>query len=260
MGDGRDASVKAASRKLREEFDAAFREEIVPGIVHNFANPLNGIMGRSSLIQRRMSDRLKKILAEPETKASPRYHQGMIKDIDILGREAERLSDMLHVVSDKFAALTDVSERAVNLSEFLSLEMLFFEFHLEFKHNVKRTLRLDREIPSVTGVPADFTLFLSAMIRHALRSMEKSGTKELDVETGFENGLVRMQIGYSAAGDPEGQADVSKPDPAPGMKDEGGSETFPWVVLLTKKYRARIRMERENGWVRHLIEIPCRPR
>ncbi len=260
MDDGRDVSMQAASRRLREEFDAAFMEEIVPGLVHNFANPLNGIMGRSSLIQRRMDDRLKKILTEPETKASPRYHEGIMNDIDILSREAERLSEMLYVVSDKFVAVTDTSEQSVNLSELLSLEMRFFEFHLDFKHNVKRTLRLDREIPPVTGVPADFTLFLSAMMRHAIRSMEKNDPKELDVATGFENGLVRMEIGYSAAGASERQAHVLKPEPAPGIGEEGGKEAFPGAFLLLNKYQARIRVVQENGWVRHLIEIPCRQR
>lgn len=257
MSGERDLSAKTASKMLREEFDAAFLEEIVPGLVHNFANPLNGIMGRSSLIQRRVGDHLKKILTEPEIKSSPRYDQGVMKDIDILGREAERLSDMLHVFSDKIAALTDTSETSVNLSDLLSLEMRFFEFHLDFKHNVARTLRLDMDVPPVSGVPADFTLFLSAMIRQAMRSMGDGGTKALDVETGFESGLVRMQIGYSASGAPPGEKGISEPDSAPALREDGGPGVLPWAVLLTKKYGARIRVIRENGWVRHLIEIPC---
>lgn len=260
MGDRRGGSMPAASRRLREEFDSAFLEEIVPGLVHNFANPLNGIMGRSSLIQRRMDDRLRKIMAEPETRASLKYHEGMMNDIEILGREAERLSEMLYVVSDKFVAVTDTSEQSVNLSELLSLEMRFFEFHLDFKHNVKRTLRLDPDLPPVAGVPADFTLFFSAMVRHAIQSMEKSDSKELEVATGFENGLVRMEIGYSAASASERQVQVLIPEPVPGGGAEGGKEAFPGALLLMKRYQARIRVAQENGWVRHLIEIPCRQR
>ena len=39
---------------LEKEFLATFLKELMPGILHNFANPLNGIMGRSKLLQRRI--------------------------------------------------------------------------------------------------------------------------------------------------------------------------------------------------------------
>ena len=46
---------------LEKKFVATFLDELLPGIFHNFANPLNGIMGRSKLMQRRLDDFVKKI-------------------------------------------------------------------------------------------------------------------------------------------------------------------------------------------------------
>ena len=39
---------------LEKVFVATFLDELIPGIFHNLANPLNGIMGRSKLMQRRL--------------------------------------------------------------------------------------------------------------------------------------------------------------------------------------------------------------
>jgi len=46
---------------LEKKFVATFLDELIPGIFHNFANPLNGIMGRSKLMQRRLDDFVKKM-------------------------------------------------------------------------------------------------------------------------------------------------------------------------------------------------------
>jgi len=256
MEDGGSGSIQWVSKKLREEFDAAFIEEIVPGIVHNFANPLNGIMGRSSLMQRRMEDRLKMIAFDPEERESPKYYQGVMKDIETVSHEAERLSDMLREISEKFMAVIDTSPQRINLSELLSLEMQFFEFHLDFKHNVKKTLNLDSEIPEITGSPADYVLLLSAIIRHAIRSMEDNAVKELAVSTGLHNGFVTAEIGYNGMGSVERRVRVLTPELASdfGEGSEGG-ETF-GTYLLMKKYKARVRVVMEGDWVRYIIEIP----
>ena len=46
---------------LVKKFVATFLDELMPGIFHNFANPLNGIMGRSKLMQRRLENFVRKI-------------------------------------------------------------------------------------------------------------------------------------------------------------------------------------------------------
>ena len=48
-------------QSLEDDFTSTFIRELIPGVLHNFANPLNGIMGRSKLLQRRIDDTVKKI-------------------------------------------------------------------------------------------------------------------------------------------------------------------------------------------------------
>ena len=71
---------------LKKEFQDTFIEELVPGIVHNFANPLNGIMGRSRLLQRKLTEIMKKTDAEKDA-SYIEYNQKLVHDVESIARE-----------------------------------------------------------------------------------------------------------------------------------------------------------------------------
>ena len=183
---------------LEKAFQDTFTEELVPGIVHNFANPLNGIMGRSRLLQRKLMDIMKRADAENDT-SNQENNKKLVRDVDSIAREADRLSGLLQTVMGKFCAIGDRTVQKINLSELIELEMRFFDFYLDFKHSVKKTLQLDRELPEVRGTPADYSLAFSTLIRYATVAMKESATKELNISTQFENGQVCVRIQNQAA-------------------------------------------------------------
>ncbi|MGZ3649031.1 MAG: hypothetical protein ACXU9G_08395, partial [Syntrophales bacterium] len=86
-----DKKYREIQNVLEKAFHGTFAEELVPGIVHNFANPLNGIMGRSRLLQRKLTDIIKK--ADIEEDASYQEdNKKLVRDVDSIAREADRLS------------------------------------------------------------------------------------------------------------------------------------------------------------------------
>jgi len=178
---------------LEKEFQGTFIEELVPGIVHNFANPLNGIMGRSRLLQRKLMDIMKRADVEKDT-SYQEDNKKLIRDVDSIAREADRLSGILQTVMGKFCAIGDRTAQKVNLSELIELEMRFFDFYLDFRHSVKKTLQLDRDLPGVRGAPVDYSLAFSTMIRYAAVAMKDSAPKELYISTQLENGQICVKI------------------------------------------------------------------
>jgi signal transduction histidine kinase len=178
---------------LEKAFQDTFIEDLVPGIVHNFANPLNGIMGRSRLLQRKLMEIMKRVDVENDA-SYQENNKKLVRDVDSIAREADRLSDLLQTVMGKFCAIGDRAVQKVNLSELIELEMRFFDFYLDFKHSVKKTLQLDPEIPEVRGAPADYSLAFSTLIRYATVAMKESAPKELNISTQFENGQVCVNI------------------------------------------------------------------
>ena len=193
--DKKDLYYQEIRSVMEKAFKDTFIEDLMPGIVHNLANPLNGIMGRSRLLQRKLMDIMKKV--DVEKNAS--YHEDnekLVRDVDSIAHEADRLSDLLHTVMGKFYAIGDRTVQKVNLSELIELEMKFFDFYLDFKHRIKKTLQLDKELPEVKGSPADYSLAFSMLIRYATVAMKESVSKELYISTQFEDGHVCVKIQY----------------------------------------------------------------
>jgi len=178
---------------LERAFQDTFVEELVPGVIHNFANPLNGVMGRSRLLQRRLTDFMKRADAEND-KSYQEHNKKLVRDVDSIAHEADRLSDLLQTVAGKFCAIGDRTVQKVNLSDLIDMEMRFFDFYLDFKHSVKKTLQLDRELPEVKGTPTDYSLALSTIIRYATVAMKDSIPKELHISTQFEKGQACVKI------------------------------------------------------------------
>ncbi|MBN2516010.1 MAG: HAMP domain-containing histidine kinase [Deltaproteobacteria bacterium] len=171
-------------KEMMKEFEASFATELIPGILHNFANPLNGIMGRSRLLQRRATKNLENISEYVELNEEMlRDCKKIIDDVVLIANETDRLFNLFNDVAGKFYRLSDTTVRKINLSELIKTELAFFDFYLDFKHQVKKNILLDDGIPEVTGSPADYSIALSTLIRHAMNSMRDSEIKVLIVST-----------------------------------------------------------------------------
>ncbi len=244
---------------LEKEFQDTFIEELVPGIVHNFANPLNGIMGRSRLLQRKLMEFMKKADAGKDA-SYIEYNQKLVHDVESIAREADRLSILLQNVTGKFCAISDRNIQKINLADLIEIEMNFFDFYLDFKHSIKKTLQLDREIPEVKGSSADYSMALSSLIRYSINMMKESASKELYISTQYENGNVYVKIknqGTPVSEDQKklllekSQADISSLEKP---LDIGLLCAF----SLLKKWGAHFEIHSESGLNTITISIPAK--
>ena len=243
---------------LEKEFQDTFIEELVPGIVHNFANPLNGIMGRSRLLQRKLIEIMKRMDAEKDA-SYMENNQKLVHDVESIAREADRLSGLLQNVTGKFCAISNKNTQKINLSELIELEMKFFDFYLDFKHSIKKTVQLDREIPEVKGCSADYSLALSALIRYSINMMKESALKELYISTKFENGNVCIKIKNQGTPFSDNQKrlllEVSRAD-IPSLEMPGGVGLVCAFSLL-KKWGAHVEIHSESGLNTITVSIPA---
>ena len=244
---------------LQKEFQDTFIEELVPGIVHNFANPLNGIMGRSRLLQRKLTEIMKTTDAGKDA-AYIEYNQKLVHDVESIAREADRLSSLLQNVTGKFCAISDRNVQKINLSDLIELEMRFFDFYLDFKHTIKKTIQLDKELPEVKGSSADYSMALSSLIRYSINMMKENASKELYISTQFENGNVCIKI--KTQGSPvsedhkklllaNSQADVSS-------LAKPGDIGLLCAFSLLKKWGADFEIQSESGLNTITILIPAK--
>ncbi|MHB8910353.1 MAG: sensor histidine kinase [Syntrophales bacterium] len=256
-----NASRQEMIRKQVEEFDATLTTELIPGIIHNFANPLNGIMGRATLMQRRTAEQVRKIqdLYPEMPSETVAGLNKILQDADSIVRESDRFFSIFRDLTTKFSALVPREEEKINLSHLISNEMRFADFYLDFKHEVSKTLLLDDKLPEIRGVYAIYSLCFAALLRRAMRVMKASPKKEFSVATGRRDSVVIVTIKdtgepLTSGGGSERHEEALPPSAADGSK-RTDPELFEVIALLSD-CGARVQLRREGGINSIAIEIP----
>ena len=247
--------------ELKKEFETTIIHELLPGILHNFANPLNGIMGRSKLLQKRAYDHFK--VGSPEDPADVPVSAGeekIIKDIDLIAKETDRLFDLFNDVAGKIYRLQDLSLQKINVSHLIKCEVAFFNFYLDFKHTVEKELRLDWDVPDITGIPADYSMAISTIIRYSMSAMKMSPAKKLVVTTCHDEKYVYSVFEDTGIHelDQEDKDFLSTlaPSRQPFYHLDGKSGLFNALSLLAK-YHVRVDLDSTMDSYCLRLRIPC---
>lgn len=187
--------------KLLEAFNSTFVGELIPGIVHNFANPLNGIMGRAQIMERRLKDMITQLEKEHPAVAA-RYaplHDKLRRDIASINQESDRFFSMFRDVSDKFNTLQCETIERIDLSRLLSREIRFAEHYLDFKHGVAKEIKPMEGLPEIQGSPKIYSLALWGLLRYVHKRMGKGKANRLTIEAREVKGYIRLDISYEAS-------------------------------------------------------------
>lgn len=234
-------------RLLEQEFIESFISEVLPGIVHNFANPLSGIIGRSKLLQRKLSDMLQKTMSD-DGSLFKNNGRKLINDVESIARESDRLSNMIQIVAGKIMVMADKKPRKINLNELINFEMQFCDFYLDFKHNVIKTINLEDSLPYIMGIPAYYSMAFSSIIRNSVYSKGKAHSKELGIASNRFDNSVRLIINSTVIPD---SATSSFPD------ESSFDEKVIEALRLLVKHGARIEIKKESYMNKIVILFPC---
>jgi hypothetical protein len=249
-------------RALEEDFAATFIGELIPGILHNFANSLNGIMGRSKLLQRRIEENERKLEERyPDAAAGMMDEMKRIKtDIRAVSQESEYFFDMFKDVAGKFYALAAKNEDKINISELLAAEMRFFNFYLDFKHEIKKDIQWDKDIPDFKGNTADLSLAFWRIIHFVMTSALASRLKEFYIKTDHDNKYISVFIKYSGDAMPAADLENLMENLSSDSLDTTGADDQGVLLslLIFNKYQAKINVFSEENFSTISIGFPYR--
>ena len=246
---------------LEDDFTSTFIHELMPGILHNFANPLNTIMGRSRLLQRRLDNSVNKMRdAYPEAAEALKDEWDRIQnDVRSINKESESFFELFRDVSGKFYALTCKEKDRINLSQLLTAEMRFANFYLEFKHHINKEIRMDMETPDLKGNKNELSLVFWSLIRFAMSSALESEPKEFSLETRHDQRNIVVLIKYSGKAMPGETVKILNQYPQsgdvnpPSVKMEKG---VLYAITVLKTYSALVRFSTEDNLNIMSISIP----
>jgi nitrogen-specific signal transduction histidine kinase len=248
---------------LEDDFVATFVRELIPGILHNFANPLNGIMGRSKLLQRRIDEHVRRLEEQFPDTASVLAEdlKRMKNDIRSVSSESDSFFEMFRDVSGKFYGLTAKGVDRINLSELLGAEMRFANFYLDFKHEVRKEVQLDPDIPDIKGKTADLSLAFWRLIRFAMHQARQSEEREFFLSTDHDHDHVMVSLKYSGEAMPEGTIADALDFIGGGLNDMVKDSVNHGVILslvILNLYGARVDINTQSGMSVLSIYIPYR--
>ena len=248
-----DAFQKALSRA----FESTLTEEIIPGMVHNFANPLNGIMGRSKLLQRKLEMNTG---STADANSPEELHSKLSRDVELISRDTDKLAVLLKNVAEKFHMVNKRTEQRINLSDMIMMELAFFDFYLDFKHNIVKKINVTPELPEITAAPADFSLALWGVMRHAMQSLKEGEQRDLHISIEHNQGQIRICFADSGSGIPENEwahiAGLLEAGNADGFEAHPNYALLLNALCLLKKYHARFGLETGNGLCCLTVLIP----
>lgn len=238
---------------LENDFTSTFIRELLPGVLHNFANPLNGIMGRSKLLQRRVDDTVKKINEKyPEAALDLQDELQRIKnDIRSVNKESESFFEMFRDASGKFYALAAKGDDRINLSQLLAAEMRFADFYLEFKHEITKNIQLNNDIPDFKGNTAELSLVFWRLIRFAMAKALESTEKKFFLTADHDNENIVISMKYSGMAMPEDQRNIVMKylrDDATDMADLKMDKGVLFALMILKKYSAGVQFFTKDGY------------
>lgn len=251
------------NRVLETDFTGTFIDQLIPGILHNFANPLNGIMGRSKLLQRRIGENVKKIEEKyPDVAMEMMEDLKRIKnDISAINQEADYFFDLFKDVSGKFYTMAAKNEDRVNISQLLDGEMRFLNFYLDFKHEVSKNMEWDNDIPELKANAAELSLAFWRIIHFFMSRALNSRVKKFYIKTEHDHDLIKVSI-RSSDDHIISQADLNTlmDNVQSGLVNTSGvfDRGILFPLLAFNSYRAKINLQSTDGFSNISIGFPSR--
>jgi signal transduction histidine kinase len=140
-----------------QDLELAFLGSLVPGIVHNLATPLSGVLGATQLLEKRtetISDMLTDGQDFGETERSELLKQldRNRANVDILARNARHLADILRGLVQRINRGSSGVREYYPLNELLQDELRFLDANLAFKHKVRKQVTLGAEVRTIKYV------------------------------------------------------------------------------------------------------------
>ena len=232
------------------DFDALeleFLGSLLPGIVHNLATPLSGVIGATQLLEMRLGEqeRLLNELARGASQSAEALkvqHQKSCSNLDIMSRNARHLTELLQVIIRRFHRCSSDSPTPLSLFELVSNELQFLDANLTYKHKTRKKFDLASDSHTVFAVYKHVAAVIDDFVLRSLAVHDFSrGLVEFNVTTNYvdSKGILELEAKYFET-------------------DEEPLETDSLNLYLARlgEQGATHELQQEKGHLRMIITLP----
>ena len=200
--------VTDSPRNDLQALDLAFLGSLLPGIIHNWATPLSGVIGATQLLERRGSaikDLLENYdsLSRAERDELQKQLERNRTNVEILSRNAQHLADLLQVLVQRITRGNGSARDFFPLNELMQNELRFLESSLQFKHKVRKTISLETAVPATSFSYGYVAAAVDEVVTFVIGQHDYAqGVMEMDFHTVATDHQARITITarYAASG------------------------------------------------------------
>lgn len=232
--------------KLNGLFIDDIMGRLIPGAIHNLANPLGGIMGRIQLMKVRVAKSFEKIESlHPELYKELSLDR-IKNDVAILSGESEMMLAIFRSFEGKILSLSARGQEMIDISRLIEAEMGFADFYLDFKHGVNKTMTFKDNVPAISGERAGCSLCISSLINSARQRMQSMPARELKVAVDYDD--VEVRVVFQDSGEEIVNSCYKFPGEEPDMQALPVAEhCLCYAFLLLGRYGFRIDVDAHSG-------------
>ena len=173
-----------------EYFEAAKLGELVPGIIHDLSTPLSGVLGGVQLLEMRslnIAEAMEKLddLSDNTKRELLEHLERNQKSIELISRNAQNLSNLIQNLSTRMTRFSTKIPDIYGLNQLIEMELRYLEFHLTFKHRVRRQITLGNDLRPLRCVFSHFARGFDEIIYTAMeqQGLQKDSLLEIAIKT-----------------------------------------------------------------------------
>jgi signal transduction histidine kinase len=253
-------------RKLADDYYGVCLVQVIKGIVHNLNGPLQILYIRSE----QLGQSLKQLRGALQSEA--------LTEVEgLAGRMEERIKSLSKSLDDlnvQMGHLTSdlIVERCcetgdVKINQVIEDCVFLLNADMFFKHNVKKTFKLDDALPVIKGRKMDFCIIVLALIQNALEAMVDAQDKHLNVESSSQEDKVIIRVQDTGCGIPEKDREhihkafftTKKGTGHEAMLDKHAGLGLSLASLLLEDYNGTIACESTPGKTTFIVQLPLNP-
>lgn len=160
--------------------------QFIQGIIHNLKNPLSAISGFAEVNKHY----LEKLAKDNNDKSISVISHNNTLIFDAI----ENVFRTIHSLLKKGKETASDKKEMIELNDFLTKELSFFESNLFFSSRVKKTMNFHPEPINVFVVPTVISQVFENMISNAIDALKEEETPALEISTGHDDQSIWFQI------------------------------------------------------------------
>ncbi len=178
-----------------QRLNFAFAGRHLKGIVHNINTPLSAVMGRSEMLNMRLSK-----IASTESGVDKAEMEKCLRDVALVIENSSRISDILKNAMQKSIRADNYDRHPVSISQVLQEDLTFYMADMQFKHNVEKHIDIDENVPSIMANYVDISNSFMEILDNALNAMKDTVDKKIFVSAGINREHIEVNVGDTGRG------------------------------------------------------------